>query len=767
MRVSLPSSEMRVVSAMGDRTGRKETTWMKRHKAACILAAVLLVMAVAPCLWAEALPEKGTRPRIGLVLSGGGARGAAHVGVIEVLEELHVPVDFIVGTSMGSIVGGIYATGTPAGEIERLTTQLDWRGIFTDSIPREKMFYRQKADRENYLFGIKVDPDKGLVIPSGLVSEKKLNLVLRSLTLGAGDDFSRFPIPFCAVATDIETGEMVELKKGDLARCLSASMAIPALFRPVEIDGRLLVDGGVARNMPVDVVREMGADVVIAINIGTPLSTRDKLGNFLSITDQTTGFLTNRNVVEQIRTLKAGDILITPDLKDITTASFTRMGEAVQIGRDAARAASKDLSRYALSESEYRALRQDQLKKSRRPDRIDFVEVKQKELIKQNVLSDYIRQTVEKVKGKPPQTDELSQSVFEISQRADLENIDFTLVERDGEKGLLLDAAARERRLHSIDIGLRLSDDLKGNNSYEILLKYTLSRINSLGAEWRNKARFGKERGFFTEFYQPLESSAWRSFVAPYLEYDATPLYIYDRSSRIAEYQQREFNAGADFGVQLAEYGEVRVGLLKGRADISLETGEPDLPEMTYRNGACKVSLVIDQLDNLGFPSRGVLLRSVFLAQRTGLGAYDNFDIVKLMAVKPFSLGRHTLVLRGRYESVLNHTDEFFNYFFLGGFLNLSGLAPNQLFGKQLALAEGVYTYRLLKEKVFGNDLYVGLSYEMGNVWKERSDASTGDLVRAGSVFLGADSIIGPIYLGYGHAEGGYDAVYFSIGFFY
>ncbi len=755
-----------MVGIVGHRTDREENA--KGHGGRRISAACLLMMLIPLCLGAAALPGQNPgRPKIGLVLSGGGARGAAHVGVIEVLEELRVPVDFVVGTSMGSIVGGIYATGAPAEEIEKLTTQIDWKGIFSDSIPRENMFYRQKADREYYLVGIKVDSQKGLVLPSSLVSEKKLNLVLRSLTLGAGDDFGSFPIPFSAVATDIETGEMVVLRKGDLARCLSASMAIPAVFCPVEIDGRLLVDGGVARNLPIDVARDMGADVVIAVNIGTPLSKRDKLGNILSISDQTTGFLTNRNVAEQIRTLKEGDILITPDLKDITTAGFARMGEAVQIGRDTARAAGGELSRYSMAESEYRAFRQAQLDKSKRPERIDFVEVKQKELIRQNVLSDYLRKTVEKTMGKPVQTDMLSQSVFEISQRADLENIDFTLVEKDGKKGLLLDAKAKELKQHAVEIGLRMSDDLEGNNSYEILLKYTLSRINSLGAEWRNEARFGEERGLFSEFYQPLESSAWRSFVAPYFEYDAIPIYIYDGPSRIAEYQQKELTAGADFGVQLAEYGEVRLGLLKGTADISLETGEPDLPDVKYHNGAVKASLVIDQLDNLGFPSRGVLFKSIFLAERTGLGAYDNFNIVKLTAVKPFTLGRNTLVLRGRYEAVLNHVEEFHNYFFLGGFLNLSGLAHNQLYGKQLALGELVYTYRLLKEKVFGNDLYVGLSYEAGNVWKERSEASTGDLVQAGSVFLGADSIIGPVYLGYGHAEGGFDAVYFSIGFLY
>jgi NTE family protein len=731
--------------------------------------AVLLLLLAAPslCFGADAAPEGKPRPRIGLVLSGGGARGGAHVGILEVLEELRVPVDIIVGTSMGAVVGGIYATGTPTEELEKLATGLDWKEIFTEKVPREKQFYRRKADRGNYLVGIRMDGQKGLVIPSGLVSGKKLNLVLRSLTLGAGNDFDAFPVPFRAVAADIETGDIAVLGKGDLARSLNASMAIPGIFCPVEIDGRLLVDGGVARNLPIDVARQMGADVIIAVDISTPLNKRDKLSNFFSISDQTTGFLTTRNVAEQVKTLTPGDILIVPDMKDVTTMSFMKMDKAIRIGRDAALARAGDLSRYALSEAGYQAFKKEQLLKSRRPAHIDFVEVKQKDILNANILSGYVKEKWEKFRGKPPKTEDLSQALFEISDRADLENIDFDLVEKDDSQGLLISVKAKEHVQHNIELGLQLSDDFKGNSSYDILLKYTLSHINSLDAEWKNKFRFGEKRGVFTEFYQPLSSSAWRVFGAPYLEASAIPLNLYDGSSKIAEYEQRNFTEGADMGMQLAEYGEARLGLLKGSTDLTLETGAPSLPNLSFRSGAWKAALEIDQLDNMSFPSRGALLRTRFLAQRTSLGATGNFNMLEVSAAKPFSWGRSTLILRGRFDSVLDNTEDAPQYFLLGGFLDLSGMAPGQLFGQQIVLGECVYTYRLLNEKFFGNDLYAGISYEMGNAWENRSDIDLGDLLHAGSVFLGADSIIGPVYLAYGHAEGGYDAVYFIIGFFY
>lgn len=711
--------------------------------------------------------ETLTRPKIGLVLSGGGARGAAHIGVIQVLEELRVPVDYIAGTSMGSIIGGLYATGVSADDIEELTTRIDWKKMFSDTVPRPQQFYRQKAGKENYLLSIEVDSREGLALPKGLVTGRKLDLTLRALTLGAGEDFDAFPIPFRAVATDVETGEMAVLGKGDIARSLRASMAIPVAFSPVEIDGRLLVDGGVARNLPVDVARAMGADVVIAVNIGTPLSTRDQLDNFLAITDQTTGFLTNRNVAEQIKTLKPSDILITPDLGDISTASFTRMNEAVKIGRQAAQAAAQELRRYSLGTDEYQAIRNNQLKASRRPGEIEFIEIRKEEVLKAHILSDYLERTVRMARGKPPEAEVLARDIFEISKREGLDNIDFQLVERDGKQGLVLEPREKQNVQHIIEAGLQLSNDFEGNTSYDILLEYTLARINRLGAEWKNMFQIGERRKIFTEFYQPLETSAWRLFVAPYAEYDAIPFYLYVNNERIAEYERKDLLAGADLGAQLAQYGELRFGLLKGSTEVRRTTGEPSLPDNTFRVSAYKAHLAIDQLDDPGFPRDGLLLRTSYIAGREHLGSEENYDVLRALFIKPVSIGRSTLIPRFRWESVLSGTREFNQSFFLGGLFDLSGTAPNQLYGQHLMLGELIYMFRLLKEKVFGNDLYAGASFETGNAWEKRSQASTGDLVYAGSVFLGASSIVGPIYLAFGHTDEGDYAAYFYIGAFF
>jgi NTE family protein len=713
-------------------------------------------------------PDAWSRPVIGLVLSGGGARGAAHVGVIQVLEEMNIPVDFIAGTSMGSIIGGLYAIGTPPEDIESLTTKVDWSDMFIDTIPREKQSYRAKAGKENYLLSASFDSKKGLGLPKGLVSGKKLDLTLRALTLGAGEDFNAFPIPFRAVATNLETGKMVVLDKGDLAKSLRASMAIPIAFSPVLINGIQLVDGGVSRNLPIDVARQMGADVVIAVNIGTPLYTADKIDNVLNIADQTTGFLTNQNVEEQIKTLRKVDTLISPDLGDITTASFTRMNEAVEIGRKAALAMTEELKRYSISPEEYKAFRQHQLKASHRPGKIEFVEVThKKEIINTNIFSRYINYLFQKTRGKQTEADVLAQSIFLIYDREDLKDIDFKLIEKDGKQGILLEPVPKENINHNIDFGFQMSNDFQGNNSYDIQLEYRMTHINRLGAEWKNKFQFGERILALTEFYQPLEASAWRIFLAPYGQYQTTPYYLYDGSSRLAQYQLKDICAGFDMGYQFAEFGELRFGFFTGSTDTELQTGAPYYPENTFDNAGYKASLAIDQLDNTRFPHKGFGLQAIFTGGMTSLGADENYYTIETKGILPISFGRSTIIAKARWDSLLSSTRDYNNLFFLGGFLDLSGMATNQIYGQQLIYGELIYLYKILKQKVFNNDLYAGFSVETGNTWMNRSDMSIEELRGACSIFLGADSIIGPVYLGYGHAEGGYNALYFYIGSFF
>src|SRR5262245_5437602 len=337
---------------------------MPRSRARIALGFVLGALASA-CVWSQAVPPAPasaattapTRPRIGLVLAGGGARGGAHIGVLRVLEEQRVPIDIIVGTSAGSIIGAAYASGMPLAAIEEEMKPLNKAVLFHDT-SREAVPMRRKADDQLNYVGPEVGVDlDGLKLPKGAVAGVALEAVLRRLTVRQrGSDFDKLPIRFRAVATDVATSEMVVLDHGSLAQAIRASMAIPALVNPVEIDGRLLVDGGVVRNLPVDVARSLGAQVVIAVNIGTPLLERKEITSLLSVSDQLTRILTVNNVNQSLKELTPDDVLITPDLGAVTTSDFDRLTEAAASGEAAARQVVERLARWQVDNETYAAI---------------------------------------------------------------------------------------------------------------------------------------------------------------------------------------------------------------------------------------------------------------------------------------------------------------------------------------------------------------------------------------------------------------------------
>jgi len=726
-----------------------------------ILAALVAAMTSPASLYAQETP---THPRIGLVLSGGGARGAAHVGVLRVMEELHIPIYCIVGTSMGSIVGGFYSTGMPLDELEQIAIKTDWEGLFADKIPREEVNFRNKKDWPNYVGSIDVDFDKGITLPKGLIEGKRLDLMLRSLTLTAPNDFNDFPIPYRAIATDIETGNYVVLSKGDLARSLRASMAIPGAFAPVEIDSKLLVDGGMANNMAIDVAKQMGADFVIAVNIGTPLSTRESLDSFLGIIDQITNIMTNRNVSAQISILGPTDTLLTPNMGAVTTASFDKMGEAIEIGARAARDVSDRLSRYSVSEDAYRTIREQQLRKAKPLGKIEFMKTDEKSVYGSGYLFNAITKGASKVMNK----DVLAYDIFELYKRGDFEDIDFTLIEEDGKQGVLIKTKKQEKTSHTIDLGLELSGTFQRDNSFRVLARYQASNLNGLGGQWKNEAWMGQSNRFFTEFYQPLNPFPWHFFIAPYGEYRNYPvdLYLnYKDTNAVAQYRIARTNAGVDLGFQMGGYGETRFGYLRGTAKSNLQTGTPTLPNQKNDEGAYRVAMKFDQLDSPFFPRQGSLLSANYTYGREHLGSDEDYESVQTLMAKPFSFGDHTILLRGRFDTNFDSTRSLARGSFLGGFLNLSGLNKDQIFGNTNALGEVIYFARILKlSTLVGSAMYAGASFEAGNAWMKRSDVSSGDLIYAGSVFLGIDSNIGPIYIGLGHAEGNMTAIYFSLG---
>ncbi len=731
-----------------------------------ILRIMLLGLMIMPAVsLAAGGPEakSSQRPKIGLVLGGGGAKGAAHIGVLKVLEEQKIPVDYIAGTSMGAIVGALYASGLSAGELEKVITSIDWKDVFSGEPDRRDIDYRRKREDYQILSGLSLGVKDGrVVMPRGLVKDQKVNVLFEMLMLHTSDidDFDRLPIPYRAVAADLETGEMVVLRGGRLADAARASMSVPGLFPPVELNGRLLVDGGIVRNVPVDIVREMGADIVICVDVGKPLPARKDLGSSISVMNQMIGIMMQKNVREQIETLGPNDIYINPALGKLDSADFDKSAEISALGEKAAREKIGSLKRYSVSDDEYASFTARHHRDTVREVKIASVKI---EMEGETKISPAV--VASRLSLKPGDTvdvDKLKEEAGIVYGSGDFERVDMNM--KKGQDGYELVVKAKEKSWgpNYLRLGVALDSDFEGGSDYNILFDYTRRWINSLGAEWKTQVNLGNPAGIYSEFYQPL-SAERLFFISPHVEWKQQPYDVFDGKTRVASYLVRSYEGGLDLGIQPWMYGEARVELQYGRFRASPRTGKVDLPE----DHATRVAVVargrLDQLDNVNFPHEGYVAQAGVLSSLKALGSTDEYYKVQGTVFGAFTYRNQTVLASLTAGSHIGNQLPFYDQFRMGGFLNLSGLRVNQILGQSMALGR-LITYHKVGTSFIG-DLYLGGSLESGNVWGENQrQFDLGNLRFAGSVFVGYDTIFGPLYIAFGHADGGFNAGYFFLG---
>ncbi|MHB8910587.1 MAG: patatin-like phospholipase family protein [Syntrophales bacterium] len=735
------------------------------HRGGLFLGVLLLFLTV-PLISisgtaAEAPPRP--RPRVGLVLSGGGARGAAHIGILKILEELRIPVDVITGTSMGAIVGGFYASGSSPAELETMVTSMEWNEAFKDRPPLEELSFRRKEDSANQL--IKFDAgihDGHLALPLGLIQGQNLHFILKSRLIHTAllNDFDRLRIPFRAVAADIETGEAVVLDKGDLATAMRASMSIPGVFAPVEMNGRLLVDGGIADNLPVDVAKNLGAEILIVVNIGTLRRPREKLTSAMMITTQVMTILIQKNTDEQIATLSGQDILLQPPLGDIGSSDFARAPEAIVFGEREARRVMDRLSGLSLPPAAY-----DRWLASQRRQPYDLPVIADVAVNNASPIADgVVRAQIRTKPGEPLNLETLEGDLKRIYSIDTFEKADFRLTEREGKTGLVIETKEKTWGPSYLRFGLALEDDFRGSATYDISANLTTTAINRLGAEWQNHLQIGDTPRYFSEFYQPLDESL-RYFIAPRIEYRAWNINNFSDGTLLAQYRATAYEAGLDVGRLFENWGEFRLGVRRGRGTVGVRVGSPQ-PEGTFNSGGLYTSFAYNRLDNFNFPRHGTSADMAWTIQRTDMGSdfSGNGLLVNWLTAK--SWDRHTLLTGLSLQSAVDGDAPIQNSYPLGGFLNLSGYAQDELSGQQTGIARLIYLYQLGSSGLgdFRMPLYVGGSLEAGNAWATRSDISFSTLQAAGSFFVGAETYLGPVYLAYGQAEGGHRSVYLYVG---
>jgi len=706
-----------------------------------------------------------SHPRIGLALSGGGARGAAHVGVLKVLDELRVPVDCVAGTSMGSVVGGSFAAGTTPGEMEQFIARTDWDKVFSDRPPRAEIAPRLKQDDYKGLFA----PEFGvrgfsILAPKGVVSGVNIESFLRYMTQqSAGiQDFSMLPIPFRAVATDIENGKAVVLDHGNLARAMRASMAIPGAVVPVEIDGRLLVDGASANNLPIDVVRKLCGDVIIAVDIGTPPLERKDINSALSVVGQIANLQGKETVDRQIASLGRRDVLIQPQLGDISVGSFGRMPEAIRIGEAAARSQADSLRRYSLPPAEYAALRKRQIvPHSESLGRIDEIRFEGLERTNSVVLA----QLMQTKPGDEVTEESLARDLRRIYGRGDFESVDYRIEQGPAGRALIIRVHEKDNGPNYLRFGLSLATESKGDSYFNVLASYRATWLNKFGAEWRVEAQVGQNSFFFTEFYQPLARNG-NYFVAPYASAGKSYRGLYTGDDRVADYWIRDNRAGLDAGADFGTWGELRLGPVWRDVFADVQTGFPVLPNVKDNASGARLRLFGDTADQPWFSRDGH--RFVMTGYKTspGMGADAEYSRGELFWMEALSFGEHTV------QAVLYGGTNFggtslppYDSFLLGGPFRLSAYAINQFSGQQAAFGSLRYFNQVKSlPSPLGSGLYAGATLEDGKINKLYDGRDTTGNLWSTSLFLGADTFLGPAWLGAGFAPGGNRSLFLLIG---
>jgi NTE family protein len=709
----------------------------------------------------QTIPNKdASRPKIGLVLSGGGARGFAHIGVLKVLEENNVPIDYVVGTSMGSIIGGLYAIGLTPEEIEHGVKGIAWDKVFDDFAYRNHKTYRRKQDDFDFFNIHRVGiNDDGLQLSPGLIEGQQIELALDRLAYPGFhiNDYDKLRIPFRAIATNIENGEPFIIKSGNIARAMRASMSIPGALPPITIDDTLLVDGGIANNVPIDIAREMGADIVIVVDVSAPLSKKEGIKSSVEVTGQLTTILTRRIADIQLKTLKDKDVLIIPDAAEISSSDFNKYPELIKAGEESAANSIDAIQKLSLPYDDYSDHMASLPRVANKNPIIGFIDIHNDTGLKDEVMQVRIHQKI----GEPLDILQLEEDLSYIYGLDFSSSVVYSLEERDSKTGLIIYVRDREWAHSYLQFGLSIKSESDVGSLTNIDLAYIKHNLNDLAGEFRATAGIGSEPELSAEIYQPLNVNL-DFFVSAKAGLVTTvfPNTINNNVDSIERFHRTYLDLST--GKIFNQTTQLNFGYYYSDGYTDTISGNSLFSDGDFREGLLYTSIFHDSLDNLSFPNTGFFGGLGFKASQEKLGADDDYEQIQLLLSGAGTYKRYTIFTRAILETTINEDAPFNALFRRGGFLELSGTLNRELAGQNFGLIEVAFYKRL------GNitflPIYTGFSIETGNVWNRLSDVSAENTIFAGSIFIGADTFIGPLYLAFGFNDDGQQALYFNIG---
>lgn len=721
--------------------------------------ALLGLLLAGPSLWAA---DTTGRPRVGLVLGGGGARGAAHIGVLEVLEKLRVPVDCVAGTSMGALAAGGYAAGLTPREMREELAKADWNDMFQDNPSYSEINYRNKAKSKRFMPGSETGVgSNGVAYQGGVVAGQKIKLFFNRLVnsdLGERE-IESLALPLSIIATDIGTGERVVYREGSLTMAMRASMSVPGLLAPVSYQGRKLVDGGLVDNLPIAEARERcHADVVIAVNVGSPLLKPEDVGDLFSVSEQMINILTEQNVIHSLATLRSGDIYIKPDLEGIVADDFQKSSEAADRGRAAAEAVSERLRPLAVSEDEYKAWANNIAYVRHEPPPIDAVEIAGLKVVNPAAVERHLR-----VKSGDPIDDRrVNQDMLRIYGDGWYESVDYSLLNVRDRNILHVTPVEKGWGTDYLRFGVNLQTNFKQDSSYTLRAAYDKTWLNSLGGELLIGAEIGRTMMLGVDLYQPLDAGQ-RYFAETALSYGKETVGFYQDDHKLADYEQFKGVLSLGAGINVGQLGQLHAGWRKSWLEYDLTTGIPSFLFPESEKGSSSggyLALDFDQMDRLYFPTSGWSARFGYFDSPS-----EDYSKLTVDLRGAYALDDYVLNAKFTYQGSLQGSLPIYDAGTLGGFHNLGGFAPNQLIG------DDIRYFGLRTEKIIGRlplglrgDIRAGLALETAKVGRPYMETNRTGWLNSATLYLGGETPLGPVYLGYGQSDSGVSSVYLFIG---
>ncbi|MBR7746458.1 patatin-like phospholipase family protein [Undibacterium baiyunense] len=702
------------------------------------------------------------RPKVALVLSGGGARGFAHVGVLRVLKEMRIPIDFVVGTSMGAVVGGAYAAGRSVEEIEDIVRNTSWDTVLADRPARDALDFRRREEDVNLPSRIEFAVTKsGITFPPSAAGNSALEQALTRLLPNGmkSEHINHLPIPFRSVASDLVTGEMVELTDTPLFITLRASLAVPGMFAPVHINKRLVVDGGLVRNLPIDMAKKMGADIVIAVNVGTPLAQEKELGSAISVAQQMLQILTEQNVQRSLKELRPKDILIAPNLSGIDFLDFDEHHNAMLAGDIATRQLENRLQQLRATPEEYRRYEQLRTAESSSPDKalkIASIEIQGTQNINPDILLKQSGLQLNEVTSE----EKIRQVTGKLYGRGDLDHVEVEIDDREDERDVVIKTHEAVWSKNRLRLGLELSSDFNDTHKFSLGAMHVAASQNKWGGEARIIAKIGSDRILGAQFFQPLGvGSEW--FIAPSLQSNASSTDLFSEGRKLIRYGYKANSVILPIGRQIGNWGDIQLGVRRERVEVKKLLPEELGPDVRVFQTTEFLRYRVDTLDSLAYPTRGNYLTVEWdraLDRDGNKKAILNSSILGMTAFKRGEWAGHIYGEWSRSQGDIAPLS-------LGGFLRLSGTPAESLSNKTVALGRVVMAHRIgSMPAALGGAVRLGFSAELGGGFKENEAVKFSKIKRAVSSFVAFDTRFGPLYFGAGATQGSGSSFYLFLG---